>query len=84
MTYDVRMRDYEKAKKLGLTSKDRWDLGIKHHPKSIRLMEFLSEHDAKDYHMHFDWKYGGDGDNGEALMFQMDAFFELLDKEGKI
>jgi len=27
------------------------------------------------------WKVGGDGDIGEELMYQMDAFFELLDKE---
>jgi hypothetical protein len=43
-------------------------------------MEFLQEHDAEDYDMAFDWKTGGDGDNGETLMYQMDAFFEMLDK----
>lgn len=48
---------------------------------SKRLMDFLSEHDLKDYGMCFDWKKGGDGDNGETLMYQMDAFFEMLDKE---
>jgi hypothetical protein len=42
-------------------------------------MEFLAEHDFNDYKDHFCWKLGGDGDNGETLMFQMDSFFELLD-----
>ena len=72
--------DYEKSKKLRLIDLNRWEKGIKHHPMSLRLMEFLTEHDAIDYNLHFDWKIGGDGDNGEALMFQMDPFFEMMDK----
>ena len=44
-------------------------------------MAFLSEHDFLDYNDYFCWKVGGDGDNGESLMYQMDAFFELLDRE---
>lgn len=73
--------DYERAKALCLTDLNRWENGIEHHPKSKRLMLFLSEHDFNDYGDHFCWKFGGDGDNGEALMYQMDAFFEMLDKE---
>jgi len=73
------MNDYEESKCLGLTDINRWEDGIDHHPMSIRLMEFLKQHDFEDYDDHFCWKSGGDGDNGEALMFQMDAFFELLD-----
>jgi hypothetical protein len=73
------MNDYEKAKELGLTSIDRWGDGIDHHPMSRRLMAFLDDHDLKDYGDYFRWKVGGDGDNGETLMYQMDAFFEMLD-----
>ena len=76
----VRRADYEKAKELGLTAKDRWSEGIDHHPESVRLMGFLEHHDMNDYGMYFDWSTGGDGDNGETLMFQMDAYFELRDK----
>jgi len=75
--------NYKQAKELGLTCKDRWEKGIDHHPMSLRLMEFLAEHDYEDYGDHFCWKTGGDGDNGETLMFEMDAFFELLDAENK-
>lgn len=75
------MSDYDKAKSLGLTQKDRWKDDIAHHPMSIRLMAFLSEHDWKDYNDYFGWKTGGDGDNGEALMYEIDAFFELIDNE---
>jgi len=73
--------DYEKAKELGLTDLDRWGEGIPHHPMSQRIMDFLSEHDFNDYGDYFCWKIGGDGDNGEILMYELDAFFELLDKE---
>lgn len=48
---------------------------------SERLMTFIQEHDYKDYGDYFGWKKGGDGDNGESLMYQMDAFFETLEKE---
>lgn len=72
--------DYEKAKELGLTDKNRWENGISHHPMSERIMTFLVEHDCKDYSDYFCWKKGGDGDNGEILMYELDAFFELLDK----
>lgn len=75
------MTDYEKATSLGLTKIDRWGDGIEHHPMSIRIMEFLKEHDYKEYEDYFCWKCGGDGDNGETLMYQLDAFFETLDKE---
>lgn len=73
--------DYDKAKKLNLTNLDRWGEGMEHHPKSVRLMEFLKDHDFNDYSDYFGWQTGGDGDNGEALMFEMDAFFELLDQD---
>jgi hypothetical protein len=74
------MSDYKKAKKIGLTDLNRWEDGIDHHPMSERLMSFLEEHDYNDYGDYFCWKTGGDGDNGEILMYQMDAFFEMLEK----
>lgn len=77
------MSDYKRAKALGLTDKDRWEEGLPHHPESVRLMKFLEDHDLRDYGDSFCWKTGGDGDNGETLMYQMDAFFELLDVERK-
>lgn len=75
------MSDYDEAKAAGLTDIDRWTDGVEHHPMSIRLMTFLENHDLKDYGDYFGWKVGGDGDNGENLMYQMDVFFELLDKQ---
>jgi len=70
------MTDYERAKAAGRTGLHRWEDGIEHHPMSLRLMAFLKEHNFNDYGDYFGWKSGGDGDNGETLMFEMDAFFE--------
>lgn len=64
------------AKEVG---RDRWSEGVDHHPESIKLMRFLQAVDWDAYGGHFDWKTGGDGDNGETLMFQMDAYFEAQD-----
>jgi len=71
--------DYNLAKITKLTDKKRWEEGIDHHPMSERLCRFLTMHDFNDYDDHFSWKIGGDGDNGETLMYQMDAFFEMMD-----
>lgn len=54
----------------------RWSNNIPHHPKSIQLVKFLSEIDYACYNDYFLWKFGGDGDNGETLAYQLDAFFE--------
>ena len=65
----------------GVETGDRWSKGIRHHPKSIELMTHLAALDFELYGDYFGWKMGGDGDNGETLMYQMDAYFELKDKE---
>jgi len=72
--------DYLKAEALGLTKKNRWEDGVDHHSMSVRVVDFLAEHDFQDYDDYFCWKVGGDGDNGETLAFELDAFFEMLDK----
>lgn len=78
--YEQAKEDYKNAQDLGLTKLDRWEDGIDHHPMSERLMRFIAKHDFNDYDDYFCWKVGGDGDNGESLMYEMDAFFEMMDK----
>jgi len=73
--------DYERAKELGLTKIDRWEEETDHHYMSEKIMDFLMDHDVHDYDDFFRWKKGGDVDNGETLMYQLDVFFELLDLE---
>lgn len=70
---------YNLAKEKGITDIQRWQEDIEHHSMSVKLMNFLSKHDFNEYNDHFCWSFGGDGDNGEALMYEMDAFFETLD-----
>lgn len=72
--------DYAAARAMGLVGVDRWSDDVKHHPKSERLMRFMQLHDDRDFGNYFDWRVGGDGDNGESAMYQMDAFFEMLDR----
>jgi hypothetical protein len=44
-------------------------------------MRFVAEHDFNDYDDYFCWKLGGDGDNGETLIYIMDAYFEMRNKD---
>lgn len=74
---------YDFAKENGLTNQDRWSDAKAHHPESLKLMSFLKDHDVNDYNDYFEWKSGGDGDNGETFMFQLDAYFEALDLKNK-
>ena len=78
-----RVNDYVAAEQLGLTKIDRWGNSVPHRPMSKRLMNFSADYDLIENGDHFNWKTGGDGDNGEILMFEMDAFFELLDKQAE-
>ncbi len=72
--------DYKKADQLGLTELNRWEDGNYHHPISNRLDRLNADHDFNDYNDSMCIKVGGDGDNGEQLMYLMDAFFEMMDK----
>jgi hypothetical protein len=56
----------------------RWEQGIPHHPKSIELFKALEEIDWKYGDDCFCWKHGGDGDNGEQMMYEMDIYFESI------
>jgi len=57
----------------------RWENGVDHHPDAVELMRHLRFLDNinGDY---FDWRTGGDGDNGEELLYHLDMFFEMKDK----
>lgn len=72
---------YEKIEGVEYNITKRWENGIEHHPKSIELFKRLED---VDFHLcddHFCWKSGGDGDNGEALMYELDIIFEEDDKK---
>lgn len=57
----------------------RWEKGIDHDPRSEKIGRAIG---AIDYEVGGDslcLKFGGDGDNGEALLYALDIYFELLD-----
>lgn len=58
----------------------RWENGTPHHPKSVELFNSLADIDFKHCSDSFCWKSGGDGDNGETLMYAMDIHFERQDE----
>ena len=53
-----------------LTAEERWEQGIEHHPKSLIIQKGLKDQDT-----HGIWDWGGDGDNGEDLLYQLDVIF---------
>ena len=57
----------------------RWEEGIDHHPKSIELFKSIAEIDFEFCNDYFCWKSGGDGDNGETFMYELDIHFERID-----
>ena len=61
----------------------RWEDGTPHHPDSIKLFKALVATDHHYCNDYFDWKSGGDGDNGETLMYQLDIVFETRDENTK-
>jgi hypothetical protein len=68
--------EYQTAKDMGVCDVPRWDHGIDHHPKSEALYRFISKHNFTDQDDSLDLSSGGDGDNGEELMYALDAYFD--------
>ena len=54
----------------------RWERGMPHNKASERLFDSISSIDYENGDAHC-FKKGGDGDNGEALMYLFDIHFEV-------
>lgn len=52
----------------------RWEQGIPHDPRSEALARALAKIDAENDDR-FDFRFGGDGDNGEDLLYLLDIYF---------
>lgn len=59
----------------------RWEENHDHHPESVKLMEALAAIDFAFADDSFCWKTGGDGDNGETMMYLMDIYFDAKDND---
>ena len=62
-----------------MTLNERWEQGMPHDPRSIEVFKAIERIDREANGDFFGWKSGGDGDNGEILMFILDQHFEEVD-----
>ena len=58
----------------------RWEQGTAHHPESIRMYQIIESLEFLYARNSFDFKHGGDGDNGETLMYLLDIHYETIDR----
>lgn len=59
----------------------RWEEGIPHDKRSIELYKSIAEIDYKYCGDSFQFSSGGDGDNGETLMYILDVHFAIQDEK---
>jgi len=59
---------------------ERWENGVPHDPRSIKIYEAIKKLDYEEGNDSFCFKSGGDGDNGEHLMYLLDLMFEDEDE----
>lgn len=78
MSFDKLLKEF-KNKNIELDIQKRWASGLNHHSKSIELFKHLEALDFEYGNDYFCFKSGGDGDNGEHLMYLLDIFFENED-----
>lgn len=70
-------RKYTKIKEL--TISQRWEQGLEHDSRSTAIYTNIAEIDFFENGNAFNFKAGGDGDNGETLMYLLDVHFERED-----
>jgi len=58
----------------------RWEKGIDHDPRSVSIGKAIESIDCHVFNDSLGWNFGGDGDNGESLLYSLDIYFELVDK----
>lgn len=58
---------------------DRWEQGIPHDSRSEEIAKAVAEIDYQQGGDSLCLKFGGDGDNGEQLLYALDVYFERKD-----
>ena len=58
---------------------DRWENGVEHDARSVELYKAIAKIDFEHGEDQMGFKSGGDGDNGEHLMYLLDVYFEQKD-----
>ena len=62
------------------TPDERWEQGIDHDPRSEKIFHGIAKIDWEKNNDLMCFKHGGDGDNGESLMFLLDCYFAEEDE----
>jgi len=60
---------------MSLSVEERWEQGIDHDPRSEAIGEALRRINKENF-WPMDLDFGGDGDNGETLLYLLDIYFE--------
>jgi hypothetical protein len=63
-----------------LTINERWEQGVPHDERSVAIYKSIAKIDYEECDDSFGFKSGGDGDNGETLMYLLDVHFARLAK----
>lgn len=58
----------------------RWEDGIDHHSISYNIISFMEALEIETGEYLVDIRTGGDGDNGESMMYLMDPLWEKLEE----
>jgi hypothetical protein len=59
-----------------LRIQDRWSNGVDHHADAETLGRMIGDFDFCHFSDSFGLNFGGDGDNGETLIYILDELFE--------
>jgi len=55
---------------------DRWNKGIPHNEDAEITGRLIGDVDFCHFNDYFEWRFGGDGDNGECLIYLLDELFD--------
>ena len=64
-----------------MTPGERWEQGEPHDPRSEEMVQAMARIDFDQNGDELCIKMGGDGGNGETMMFLLDCYFAEKDKE---
>jgi len=56
---------------------------MEHDKRSLEIYRVIAEIDFTEFNDYFCWKSGGDGDNGEVLLTELDLYFKRKDSVSK-
>lgn len=79
MSIKIFKKTYPKRPGIEYDIEARWEEGIEHDPISIEILKRIKEIDRTFNNNYFNFQCGGDGDNGEELMYLLDIYFEEED-----